>query len=394
MRLKTLLILTCAAAAIAPSAASAATATLSGPDTVERNRTAKFTCGGTGHNGYGLSCQWDVTNDGTFDYSWSYYHDIYYSWDTLGQVTMRVRVSGAGVANPTAAEVTKTITVVNAKPDLAFSCDTDKAETGEQLTCETDQAADVDGQVTKLEWDVDGDGFDDGEGDELTTAYAAAGTKTIRLRATDNDGGTTVKEDTVTVWAPGAGLAFEMNPQPATEGDEVTFTAPLEAGEQGDVVYERKWDLDGDGQWDEEGTGSALRTVSAYYDEAGEIRVRMRVHEDGSAPETAKVTTQTLVVKKAPVIEEPRKDTNTGDNGGGRQSGGTQNAAPAPAPVVAAPAPAPAASRTVAPARKAASKKKAAKKCKTVKGKKARKAKTSCARKTKKSTRAKARNRR
>jgi hypothetical protein len=395
MRLKNLLVAACAAALITPALASAApSASISGPDVVERGRHITWVGTASDVGGYGTYYEWDFTNDGTYDTGIGFYGGIAHTYDTLGTKTLKLRASGmtwAGGPQTASAEATKTITVVNAVPDVAAACDREQAETGEQVTCEQDYADDIDGEVVGVAWDVDGDGFDDGQGSEVTASYPTAGEKTVRMRVTDNDGGSAIAEVGVDVWAPGAGPAFEINPQPATEGDEVTFTAPLEPGEEGDVVVERKWDLDGDGQWDEVGTGDDYRTVSAFYDEAGSVQVRLRTREDGAAADTAKVTTQTLVVKAKPVVVDPKPgDKGSGGNGGASggtgSTGGRTTAAPVPtlgaAPVTFRPA----ASRTVAPS---TAKKKVAKKakCKKAKGKKAKRSRKCAAKKSRAKTR-------
>jgi PKD domain len=404
MSLKNLLVAACAAALLTPAAALAApSASISGPNVVERGRTVEFTAVTADLGGWGTTHDWDMENDGTFDYDVPVHDGVIHTYDMLGTKTIKLVAAGmswSGGPQTFTAEATKTITVVNAKPEVAMSCLEDKSEAGEELTCEQDHAADVDGEIVKREWDVDGDGFDDGQGDELTRAFGSAGVKTVRYRVTDDDGATAIAEDTVTIWVPGAGPAFEMNPQTVTEGDRVTFTAPLGDGEENEVVYERKWDLDGDGEWDEVGTGEAYRTVSAYYDTPAEVQVRLRIREVTNVPESATLTTQTLVVKPL-VEEEPPKDPDNGGSGGGSAGGGTGGGA-ARVPTLtsgrgAAAAPpvfAPAASRSTAPAavKKAAAKKKKAK-CKTVKAKKGKKARKTCAA-SKKKSRAKARKRR
>ena len=371
MSLKTLLGLACGVALLAPgTAAAAATASISGPDTAVRGVSTGWTGSASGLNGAygGYSMSWDMTDDGTNEYSYSWYTGVYHTYTTLGPKTIKLTAQGHG-AQGLSATATKTITVVNAVPTVAFSCD-EKAEVGVAAVCEIDSVDDPDTeQPPTLTWDTDGDGFDDGTGSEVAAAYSTTGTKTVRLRAVDGDGGETIAEDTVSVWAPAPGVAFAINPNPVVAGNDVTFTAPLAPGEAGDTRYQRKWDLDGDGMWDRAGEG--LRTVSMFYDEAEAVQVRMWIVEIGAAPETAQLTTQTLVVNAKPKAQDKPSGGGSGSTGGST-AGGSSTAAPAPvaapAPIAARPTFAPAAA-TKAPA--AAKKKKpAAKKtCKWVKGK-------------------------
>ena len=62
---------------------------------------------------------------------------------------------------------------------------------------------DSDGNVAARAWDLDDDGsYDDGTGTTASRAFAAAGTYTVRLRATDDDGATNATSRSVTVVAP------------------------------------------------------------------------------------------------------------------------------------------------------------------------------------------------
>ena len=406
MHLKSLLGLACGLALLAPGAALAAdpvaVATVTGPDTVTRGDAfAHWTGSCSNCGGMTLHYEWDRDNDGVIAEhdSGLYISSIYNSYTTLGQKTIKLKTTGVnwGAGGGTqSATTTKTITVVNAKPDVNFTCTPGVVEVGDPMTCEVTKADDPDtDEPLTLAWDVDGDGFDDGTGTTVTTTFSTAGEKHISLRGTDVDGGTSVMPHSYGAWVPPAGQAFSMSATESVEGNEVTFTAPYAAGEEGDSVYERRWDFDGDGDWDASGVGK--RVVSQLFDEPGTYDVRMHVRAQG-VPDSAKITTQRLVVKALPVVHpDPPKDGDKGGQDGGGAGGGTTGggggsrpAAPAPVanPAVKAPAFVPNA-RTAAPKRPAAKKKtcKAAKKSK--KGKRSR----TCATK-RKSSRAKTRKRR
>ena len=391
---RSLLTLTCGLALLAPAQSLAATASISGPDTVVRGETEQYLGSCVGCGGSTIYYEWDRDNDGVVPEvdKGLYRPIIFHAYEgALGQRTMKLSVQGYDFMTGKtvdSATVTKTVTVVNAPPEVEFTCDPTRVETRESVTCEIDAVDDPDTeQAVALAWDVDGDGFDDGTGDEITFSYPTEGEKTVRLRGTDGDGGATVADRGVDVWAPAPGQAFAMSATAITAGDEVTFTAAYEAGEEGDSAYERRWDFDGDGTWDESGLGK--RVVSEHFDEPGTYSVRLRVAADGD-PESAKVTTQQLVVKPRPVVDETPKD-NGGGGGGGSQ--GTPAPGPAaPAPAVTTPGPV-ALARTIAPvAKQPAVKKPAAKRtCKTVKAKKGKKKTTKCAAKKKAKSRAKTR---
>lgn len=409
MHLKTLLGLACGLAVLAPGAAFAAeeppaVATITGPDTVTRGAEMVNWAGSCSNcGGMAVHYEWDRDNDGVVPEvdKGLYLSSIYNAYTTLGTHTIKLKTQGVDwFGGPTrSATTTKTITVVNATPDVDFDCEAGPFEAGEPVTCEIDVADDPDtDQPVALAWDVDGDGFDDGTGSEITKRFSTPGEQHVRLRGTDVDGGITEAAHSYEVWAPPAGQAFAMSATEIVEGNAVTFTAPYEAGEEGDTVYERRWDFDGDGDWDASGTDK--RVVSRTFDEPGTYQVRLHVRAEGD-PASAKITKQQLVVKPLPVVHpDPPKDTgNGGTKDGGTKDGGTDvgggngPAAPAPGPVAKAPAFVPS-TRTAATnpaAKKPAVKRKT---CKAAKKAKKGKRSRTCATKKRKSSRAKTRKRR
>ena len=86
-------------------------------------------------------------------------------------------------------------------PVVSFSVSTADARVNQPLTFDASSSRDPDGQITKYEWDFNGDGIFD----QTTTAatvsytYAASGTKTVTVRATDNEGATARATQTITV---------------------------------------------------------------------------------------------------------------------------------------------------------------------------------------------------
>ncbi len=78
----------------------------------------------------------------------------------------------------------------------------------------TDTSTDPDGTIAARAWDLDDDGqYDDAGGASATRTFSAAGTFTVRLRVTDDDGAqaTTSRQITVSA-APPAGANLIANP--------------------------------------------------------------------------------------------------------------------------------------------------------------------------------------
>jgi PKD repeat protein len=100
---------------------------------------------------------------------------------TPGRNTLNAVVSGVGEGR---VEFTATGTAANSAPTAAFSVDF-----CDGLTCQfSDRSRDTDGTITKWEWDF-GDGSTASEQDPSHT-YSVAGTYTVTLRVTDDDGAT------------------------------------------------------------------------------------------------------------------------------------------------------------------------------------------------------------
>jgi len=138
--------------------------------------------------------------------------------------------------------------------------------------CFIGQGSDIDGEVTRYEWDFDGDGTYDWESSAtgyVCHAYDSPGEVTATLRVTDNDGLTDI--ESVTFFAIETGpRQVEAFAEP-TEGNAplcVAFSGVAD-DQDGDIVtYE--WDLDGDGvyDWSNGGTAGLVQSFSSQYGES------------------------------------------------------------------------------------------------------------------------------
>ena len=91
----------------------------------------------------------------------------------------------------------------NQAPQASFSVAPTAPLAGASITF-TDTSSDGDGQVVARAWDLNNDGqFDDGTGTAAQRSFATAGTYTVRMRATDDDGASAVaSRDVVVTVAP------------------------------------------------------------------------------------------------------------------------------------------------------------------------------------------------
>jgi PKD repeat protein len=113
---------------------------------------------------------------------------------------------------------TRTITVTAPPgpqpPTASFSFSPSPGYTERDIGFDASGSKDADGRVVKYEWDWEGDGtYDETDTSPTTTHnYPFAGTYTVRLRVTDNDGQTGTTEQTVQVMdgvPPGGLIARE-----------------------------------------------------------------------------------------------------------------------------------------------------------------------------------------
>ena len=190
----------------------------------------------------------------------------------------------------------------NVSPVANFAFQPAGPVVGQQVTVES-FSHDPDGNVTKVEWDFDGDGdFDDGDGIETDNlgsfTYTTPGTKTIQLRVTDNDNASTVLARELTV-APAPPnklpvVSIAVSPKRPTVGEQTSFQS-FAYDPDGSVASQR-WDLDGDGDFDEDVTGPSAFTT---FTTPGERVVRLQVRDNEGALQTATVDVD---VEAAPIV--------------------------------------------------------------------------------------------
>ena len=201
----------------------------------------------------------------------------------------------------------------NDPPTAAFTVAPGSPQTGQQVTF-TDASTDPDGTIASRAWDLDGDGqYDDATGAGAARAFAAAGTYTVGLRVTDDDGVDATSSRQVTVSGPPPPnqvptAAFTQAPASPQTGQQVTFTDG--STDTDGTIASRAWDLDDDGAFDDGTAATAARSFSA----AGTYTVRMRVTDDDGAPGTTSGQVTVSVSPPPPpgnLVANPSFETNT-----------------------------------------------------------------------------------
>ncbi len=89
----------------------------------------------------------------------------------------------------------------NQVPTVSLSMSTADARVNQPITFDASGSRDPDGNIAKYEWDFNGDGLTDQTTTNATVSYTytASGTKTVTVRATDNEGATGRATQTVNV---------------------------------------------------------------------------------------------------------------------------------------------------------------------------------------------------
>lgn len=147
--------------------------------------------------------EWDLDGDMIFEVLPSGNPMTTTSYPAFGTRTARLKVTDtAGNFHIT----TRPVNVVNQPPVASFTATPNSVLTGETVSFDATASSDpAPGSVASYTWDLDGDNtFETNTGATPTTSrsYSSAGSITVRLRVTDDDGGTNITTRTVAVNAP------------------------------------------------------------------------------------------------------------------------------------------------------------------------------------------------
>lgn len=153
-------------------------------------------------------------------------------------------------------------------------------------------------------WDLNGDGKIDKHGQAVTWSFPAPGSVDVRLKVRGNGKhrGEAVRTVSVETPPPGAPVppnaSFAIAPAVPLTGQPVLFTST--SSDSDGVLMEQVWDLNGDGNYDNGGGGTALRTFA----DAGEYVIGLRVTDNAGLVSFA---SQTVTVVQATVNGVPTR---------------------------------------------------------------------------------------
>jgi PKD repeat protein len=231
--------------------------------------------------------EWDLNNDGDFtDASGS---EAQRSFASAGPYTVALRVTDENGASDVA---TGTVNVQNRLPAADFSISPGSPSTLQTVTFSS-TSTDDDGTIASYAWDLDNDGnFNDGSASEAQRSFPFAGTYTVRLLVTDNDGGYNVATHTVDVGNQAPLASFGYTPPNPSTGDELTLTSTSSDPDGSIASY--SWDLNGDDSFGDADTAQTHVTFAT----PGNHTVRLQVTDNNGASDIAPVTVS--VANRAP----------------------------------------------------------------------------------------------
>ncbi|MDQ4041423.1 MAG: PKD domain-containing protein, partial [Actinomycetota bacterium] len=247
--------------------------------------------GSTDPNGTIAGYEWDLDNDGSYDDGTT--QTLTTTFPTRGRKPVGLRVTDdRGDTGTTVVQIS-----VTDPPVAAFSAAPASPLTGETTTLDASGSSDPDdAPLERYEWDLDGDGeFErDGAATPTTTAqWASPGSRTVRVRVTDEDGATDVHSADVVVRNRPPIPAF-THPVPVLATTAVTFDARGTTDSDSSLVrYE--WDFDGNGVYEHD--AGAQPTTQHAFPGPGDVVVGLRVTDAHGGSAT---TTRTVAVTLAP----------------------------------------------------------------------------------------------
>jgi PKD repeat protein len=266
------------------------------PSSALIGQTVNFNGSGSSDDTTITTYEWDLDGNGSFETNTGSNATTSLSYATPGTRQVKLQVTDAdGSVSPVA---TRDVTVTNGNPTASFTATPNPAAADQVVTFNGSASSDPDpgGSIAKYEWDLDGNGsFERDTGTTAITTYAhpTPGSRTVKLRVTDNNDATDVDAKTVTVNSPPA-ASFTAAPNPQVTGQPVSLNGSASHDNDGTIVkYE--WDLDGNGSFEIDGGATATRNVT--YSTAGTRQVGLRVTDDDGGTGT---TTWQVVVHNAP----------------------------------------------------------------------------------------------
>jgi PKD repeat protein len=237
---------------------------------------------------------WDFDGDGFDDGTGE---TETHSFSTAGNYPVSLRVTDSDGAT---AEVTRNVLVQESPPNASFVYSPGSPLTLETVSFDGSGSTPPSGgpTITSLTWDLDGDGgFDDASGATATSSYSTPGPHTVGLRVDASDGSFDIETRVVEVGNRAPIASFNRSPQSARAGNTLDLTST--SFDPDGAIASHDWDLDGDGEFDDQ-TGPAAQR---QFPEQGTFYVGLRVVDTHGAAHA--VVEEITVGPPAPRVLSP-----------------------------------------------------------------------------------------
>ncbi len=199
------------------------------------------------------------------------------------------------------ASVSITAAAANQPPVAGFSFSPSSPNVNEWVSFDASSSYDPDGYIASYSWNF-GDGAT-GSGRTTQKRYSSAGTYTVRLTVTDDQGATDTTTRSLTVASPNQPptARFTFSPTNPDPGQSVSFDASTSSDPDG-TIASYSWNF-GDG------TNGSGRTTSHAYSAEGNYTVRLTVTDDQGATDstthTVQVGTPPPTLPGMPTLDKP-----------------------------------------------------------------------------------------
>ena len=256
-----------------------------------RGQTVTFTSDSS-DDGSIAAQRWDLDDDGDFDDGTGTVASR--AFTSLGGKTVRLQVTDDEGAKTVVEHV---VSIVNRNPTISATGGPAEGFRNQELTfTATGADADPSAAAPTFTWDSDGDGFNDGTGTSVKLTFASLGAKTVRVRATDADGGTAEAQRSVTIVnrVPAPSVS---GPATGFRGQDIVLTA--NPGDADPETFTFEWDTGSGFQ-----SGAASKTVSFTTLGAKTVSVRVKDAQNAEAVAEKVVTIEnrapTASIAKSP----------------------------------------------------------------------------------------------
>ena len=264
--------------------------------------------------GRGLTYEWDLDDDGTYDSGLpgnADHSEVKHTFATVGAHRIRVRATDEDGRHGTA-ELTVHVHAGNAAPQGSLGATPTAPHIGTQITVHA-SGYDRDGSIASIDYDLDANGTFETSPPiraPVTTSFSSAGERTLRARFVDDDGAATIATTTVAVhdgnYAPIVSVsAYPSEPRP---GREVSIYAYAE--DPDGTVGHYEFDLDGDGTYETDTGTSDVATHT--FSTTGSAEIGARVTDDDGATSVARGSVQVSDRNSAPTASLSASSTPSG----------------------------------------------------------------------------------